>query len=195
MIFSDIKALVLAGGESTRMGMDKGDLVYRQKAQKFHVADMLTACGLDTYISIKNSDPIESEYKFIKDNYAKIGPMGGILTAFETYPTAWLIVGCDYPLLKKDDILKLLISRNLKMDATVYKDKLSNYAIPILGIYEYTMYEKLKNAQMQADFSLNRVLQQNSVNFVEVKGAEFESIDTPEAYQKIKKIIHEQYLP
>jgi len=191
MKFSDIKALVLAGGESTRMGMDKGDLVYRQKAQKFHVADMLMACGLDTYISVKNSEPVENEYKFITDNYAKIGPMGGILTAFEAYPTAWLIVGCDYPLLEIDDILKLLITRDKSMDATVYKDILSNYPIPTLGIYEYTMYQKLKTAQIKAEYSLNRVLQQNSVNFVEAKGAAFESIDTPEAYQKIIKIIHE----
>ncbi len=53
MSWNNINALVLAGGESQRMGMDKGDIIYHQKPQKYHVADMLIRLGIPCYISVQ----------------------------------------------------------------------------------------------------------------------------------------------
>jgi len=193
MRYPDIKALVLAGGESVRMGTDKGDLIYHKKAQKFHVADMLNSLGLETYISVKDAIEPHDAYVFLPDNYCSIGPMGGILTAFENDCTAWLIIGCDYPLLEKSQIEKLLQARNKSNNATVYQNKISGHLIPTLAIYEPKIYPLLKKAQTLGNYSLSRVLQNNSANFVEASCCGFESIDTPEAQHKIIKIINEQY--
>ncbi|MEM9326038.1 MAG: NTP transferase domain-containing protein, partial [Bacteroidota bacterium] len=50
-----IKGLVFAGGQSIRMGRDKGAINYHGKPQREHMADILSEFTENTYLSVRES--------------------------------------------------------------------------------------------------------------------------------------------
>lgn len=89
--------VVLAGGQSSRMGEDKGQLVYRGKSLRDHMHDLLREAGADdVWLSGKGG---------IEDTKA-IGPLGGILACLEAAPDDAVLLFCpvDMPLLSSDTL-------------------------------------------------------------------------------------------
>ncbi|MBL8012560.1 MAG: NTP transferase domain-containing protein, partial [Candidatus Omnitrophica bacterium] len=89
----NIFGLVLAGGQSRRMGRDKSKLVYGQKPQ-FQVAYELLE-GLCNQVFI--SSRLDQEQSLAFGNYPLIvdspsyegrGPISGILSAMKSFPKA-----------------------------------------------------------------------------------------------------------
>lgn len=185
MASGELRALVLAGGKSQRMGTDKGDLIYYKKPQKIHVAKQLENLSLETYISLREDQKQENGYNYIIDSHKEMGPLTGLLSAFETHQDAWLCVGCDYPFLQDLHLKKLLKARDKSMFATVFQDKNSGFLIPTLAIYEASFFEVLKENIARNQFSLLQMLKTNPCTIVVVSGKAFESVDTNQDYERI----------
>lgn len=188
----NIKGLVLCGGASSRMGRDKGDLVYHTKPQKFHVAEMLMRLGLDTYISVNEDQEKTGEYQYLTDRYRHTGPLAGLLTAFEKHATAWLVVGCDYPLLETRHLRLLLSERDPRKTATVFSEETSGFLLPTLAIYEARFLPVLQSGWQSKEYSLRQLLRQRDIKILPVQDQAVRSIDTPAAYAAIKKELHEK---
>ena len=186
-----IKALVLAGGISSRMGTDKGDLVYYKQPQKYHMASMFINLGLETYISVRSDQKKSKEFRYITDQYKNIGPMAGILSAFEQYNTAWLVVACDYPLMAPKHIHQLISQRDRDKAATVFSNHPDGLLLPTLAIYEPSFYPLMKDSLGRKNYSLQDLLKQNPIKTVKTQDRALISIDTPAQYEVIKKKIHE----
>lgn len=184
---SELRALVLAGGQSQRMGSDKGELIYHDKPQKLHVAKQLQKLGLETFISIRDKQDREKGYNYLIDAHTAMGPLSGLLTAYETYSNAWLCVGCDYPLLQVFHLQKLLKAREKSLFATVFQDKKTGFLIPTLAIYEVSFFELLKRNVAEEQFSLQRILKSNPCKIIPVEGDAFSSVDTKKDYDRIKR--------
>lgn len=142
-----IKAIVLAGGKSQRMGVDKSQINYHDNiTQEKYVADICKGLGLDTYIS-KSFNYQHSEvdgYPVIKDRLVDMGPLGAIISAFMTDPNcAWLVLACDLPLINKDSILNLLNHRHISKSATAYRSASQPWPEPLITIYEPRIYERI----------------------------------------------------
>ena len=90
-----LKAFVLAGGKSKRMGSDKSLISYKEDvSQQKYVADLCASFGLETFISKGSaySREVADGYPVIKDRLIEMGPFGAILSAFMTDPNAaWLV--------------------------------------------------------------------------------------------------------
>lgn len=118
-----LKALVLAGGKSTRMGTDKAQLVYHGKPQWQHLCDLLATLGIPTWVSCRP----EQEEAFgtqptIADAFFNLGPLGAILSAFQTDPNAaWLVLACDLPLMDLDTLRYLMDHRAPSSWATCFR--------------------------------------------------------------------------
>jgi len=110
-----LKALILAGGKSQRMGEDKSQIDYHGKPQEIYAADICGGLGLETYISKSHNyegEKIEN-YKVLKDRLVNMGPFGAILSAMMTDPdAAWLVLACDLPYITKEHIELLIDQRN-----------------------------------------------------------------------------------
>jgi molybdopterin-guanine dinucleotide biosynthesis protein A len=97
--------LVLAGGKSTRMGIDKASLRHpdgRTLAER--CGDFLAEAGCsDVYLSLRQDqalpEGINGEVKVLRDDPGQSnGPVSGILAAMNGRPDAdWLVVACDLP--------------------------------------------------------------------------------------------------
>ena len=96
-----INGLVLAGGESRRMGCDKAQLRHGDSSQLEYVADVLGEVVDTVFVSTRASqsgDPVRSRFQQIVDRYDDLGPVAGILSALESHPDSdWLVVACDLP--------------------------------------------------------------------------------------------------
>ena len=100
---------VLVGGRSSRMGVDKALIPYRDGTLAGHVAlAVLAACGNVTLVG----DP--SRYRHlghpvIPDQIAGNGPLGGVVAALTSSNDDWnLIVACDMPNIDADFLRGLI---------------------------------------------------------------------------------------
>jgi molybdenum cofactor guanylyltransferase len=135
-----LKALILTGGKSTRMGTDKSLLNYHGKSQHAYLKETLESLAIPTYISCRE-DQKESFEDTITDKFVGLGPYGAILSAFQQEPnTAWLVVACDLPLLKKEDFEHLLSKRNPLKMATACFNPETNFPDPLFTIWEPKVY-------------------------------------------------------
>jgi molybdopterin-guanine dinucleotide biosynthesis protein A len=138
-----LKALILTGGKSTRMGADKSQLNYHGKSQHEYLKEALERLGMPTYISCRE-DQKENFENTITDKFVGLGPYGAILSAFQFDPNAaWLVVACDLPLLKKEDFEFLKSKRNFSKMATACFNPETNFPDPLFTIWEPKVYQTL----------------------------------------------------
>jgi len=101
MANSPVYGLVLAGGESRRMGRDKALLLRDGQSQLEYVAALLEGAVERAFVSVRQEqqeEPERGRFSTIADRYEGIGPVAGILSAMDEYPDAdWLVVACDLP--------------------------------------------------------------------------------------------------
>lgn len=192
---NDLKlhAVILAGGESRRMGRSKAWLTYHNEPQVLRLYNML--CTFPTlekvWINI-NEWPSEGKIlPIIEDtiNYRNHGPISGILSAYDETNRPLLVMGCDYPLLDAKEIQKLLLQRNRNAKATVFRNEQGFYE-PLFGIYEKEGLELLKHSFDNGNDSLHSFLTSIEVNPLKDFSQEvFKSVDTPEDYVQILKYL------
>ncbi|MES1222484.1 MAG: molybdenum cofactor guanylyltransferase [Bacteroidota bacterium] len=187
--------LVICGGQSSRMGMDKSLLDYYGRPQRYYVYGMLGTLCDEVFISCnkEQAKTIDNQYKTITDvpAYSGIGPMAAILSAFDQYPgTGWLVVGCDYPFITRkalNDFIKSIDRNNIA--AAFYNPKENMYE-PVLAWYSYPALDELKEMFGAGEYSLQRFLKKkNAGKFYPGDEKLVQSVDTAEDYERAKKII------
>lgn len=134
-----IYGLVLAGGKSTRMGMDKSTISYHGIPQRDYLYRLLEGLCDKTYISIRLDQkaglPENMNYILDKDVYR--GPYNGLLSAHMEYPeVAWLVLACDLPLMDTPALSQLLHERNPKSMATAFATRESGLPEPLCALWE-----------------------------------------------------------
>jgi molybdenum cofactor guanylyltransferase len=131
--------LVLAGGESRRMGQDKAALHYHGKSQLRSAFDLLSSVCEHTFISVRSSqcaEPTRAALPQIVDR-AGIGPLAGIGAALEAkQDAAWLILACDLPFLSRAALTHLISRREPTRIATAYRSTLDGLPEPLSAIWE-----------------------------------------------------------
>lgn len=142
-----LKAVILAGGESKRMGLDKSQIVYHKgKNQQIYIADLCKSLGLETYISksIREEQQTIEDFKIIQDRLINMGPYGGIISAMMSDPdAAWLVLACDLPYMNKKTINTLIKHRSSSHDATAYQIDNQEFPEPLIAIYEPAIYQRM----------------------------------------------------
>lgn len=138
-----LNGLVLAGGKSTRMQTDKGSLTYYGQSQRQHTYQLLNTLCNHTYISYADEQSVNREeyLDYITDQYLGLGPLGGILSAFQQQPdAAWLTVACDLPYLSAETLNYLVQHRNPSKLATAFIDPEGKFPEPLITIWEPRAY-------------------------------------------------------
>lgn len=133
--FATIAGLVMAGGQSKRMGRDKALLAFGTST----LLDL--ACGkigsLTNYwhVSCAKGRP-RSGYPCLEDDLENCGPLAGILKALQNAAehdyTGLLVLACDVPLMRID-LLAALIAAHLSAPRPPF---LTLYQNPRSGILE-----------------------------------------------------------
>lgn len=184
----ELYALVLSGGKSTRMGLEKSEIQYFNKPQVIHLADELSKLCKKVFISVEREKDQITAYPQLVDAYHNIGPMAGLLTAFKHYPTrAWLCIACDLPYLTNATIKKLIAERDLRKKATCLMNPQHQSLEPLICIYEPSVIADLRQAKESNQFSLNKILQEQDIcTVLPTNGIELSNVNTLKEMKKAK---------
>lgn len=134
-----IYGLVLAGGQSRRMGQDKALLDHAGKSQLAFSVDLLTSCVDKVFVSTRADQAQDAErrrYNQIVDQNDNLGPVAGILAALSAHPGVdWLVVACDLPNIDKATIQHLLRERDDEHPFTAYISSYDGLPEPLCAVY------------------------------------------------------------
>ncbi len=196
--------LVLCGGSSSRLGVDKSTIDYHGMPQWRYVAWMLSK-GCDEVLVSCNAQQAAGfarDARLLKDTsicaddarFGGRGPMSGVLTAMELRPAvALLVVGCDYPLLEPTDLETLLQARTETCDAVCYQVRSENLDLPFPAIYTPTIRSALVKLFEEGDYSLRTGLKHGRTIRLDPPNPDrLVSANTPEEVSKIQKLVSKQ---
>lgn len=159
--------LVLAGGKSSRMGQDKGNIDYHGKPQREYLADILEPVCKKVFISCRKEQMIESHYPLLFDNYDNQGPIAALMTAFEHFPNvSWLVVACDLAMINNNAIEFLIQNRNTNAIATAFQHPETMQIEPLIAIWEAASYPIVQSYFKNYKKSPFKILKENQVQLV-----------------------------
>ncbi|MDO3641206.1 NTP transferase domain-containing protein [Mucilaginibacter sp. L3T2-6] len=190
-----LNGLVLAGGQSRRMGFDKGSFNWHGKPQRYYAADMLKTFCSEVYISCRTDQQaeIKNDYPSLPDTFAGLGPYGAILSAFRYNPdSAWLVLASDLPLMDEQTLRFLVNSRNISSVATTYKSPQTGLPEPLITIWEPKSYPLLLSFLAQGYSCPRKVLINSECNILNAMNPDaLTNVNTPEEMERIKNLLHQ----
>ena len=132
--------LVLAGGRSTRMRLDKAALAYAARPQLAVAYDLVARHVTRAFVSVRPeqaAEPLRAAFPQVLDGAEGRGPIAGIIAAQARHPgAAWLVVACDLPFLDDATLEALVRARDARRLATAFRSRHDRLPEPLCAIYE-----------------------------------------------------------
>jgi len=186
---TQLHGLLLAGGQSSRMGRDKASLVVGDSglSQAAHALALLQRFCAQTYLSLRDGQDIPCGAEgvpVLRDESAAEGPMAGLLAAFREAPdAAWLVLACDLPFVHAG-LLARLIERH-QMEPTlpfvVFAGATDGRPEPLCAIYGPPAGPILSRYAARGQFSPRRIMIEETALLLEVEDtAALSNVNTPE---------------
>ena len=184
--------VILAGGESTRMGKNKAFIEINGKRIIDRTVSLFREI-FDDVLLVTNTplDYIELKVRIVTDLVPGKGSLGGIYTGlfFSSSPKAFF-VGCDMPFLDRRVIQYFL---SLAQTADIVVQRTKDYWQPLHAIYPRTLLKPIERLLQQGELKIIKTYQGMRVR--EVTGEELKRFDpdlhtlsnfnTPEELKKL----------
>jgi len=162
--------LVIAGGESSRMGEDKGGLNYHGKPQAVFLWEILAEVCRCAFVSVRSAQTNKAPYDdlpVVIDAGPSFGPASALLAARQTRPeAAWLAVAVDLPRLERRTLEALIHARSERAAATLFRHP-DGTLEPLCAIWEPAALALLVERVASGDASPRRCLEAADVEVAE----------------------------
>ncbi len=179
---------ILAGGKSSRMGADKGLLLFEGKPMIQYVIELMQPLFDNLVIVSNNPDYEKLGLEVIPDLIKDIGPAGGIYTALHhSNATLNFIVSCDMPFVTKEAIA--FVVNNINESQIILLENKGKIE-PLFGVYstdcekkwlQLIEQNKIKLQDMVLHFKLKTIAVENNEIFA---ASFFKNINTKEDLNK-----------
>ena len=151
--------LVLAGGESRRMGTDKAALTTGTGISWLESAFvMLEPLCAEVFVSCRHEpkrDALRAQFPWIRDDEPGEGPLTGIVSAHRRYPDKrWLILAVDLPKMVPEALARVV--RQADKCSTVAQS--SRGLEPLCGVYWPDLLSLFAHKYEAGERSIMRVL-------------------------------------
>ncbi|UCE36619.1 MAG: molybdenum cofactor guanylyltransferase [Thermoplasmata archaeon] len=194
--------VVLAGGRSTRYGINKALVQLRGRPLVMWVVMALSEVVDEVILSISSEhDPtkfkevVGRKVVIVKDVQSDLGPVSGLIPSFSEAKGEYVAVApCDSPFIKPE-LYSLLFERAQEHDGAV--PFINNFWEPLHAVYKRKTYvQSLKNAQSQGKFrpvdayaNLNiQKVTEEEVRSIDKELFSFFNINSIEDHKKAEKI-------
>ena len=192
---TNILGLVLCGGQSTRMGKDKGMLKKGDRTWAEIAREKLLALKIPAVVSVNDDQVDEYEKVFsisdlvIDEEFEVGGPLLGLLSAHHRFPDKDIFVlACDIVEMKTE-VMEHLVDR-YAAPATVFKNEY--FAEPLCGIYSHEalaiVLEALQNYELRSHSMMN-ILKLISANTIEIDKSWYQLFNNFNTPIEVKGII------
>lgn len=152
-----ISGLVLAGGESRRMGHDKALISIHGKPAFYHAAELLKNFCETVFVSCRENQDLMSNLVeqptwlkevFDHQEYADKGPLTGLLSCLaqlgmdqnETFTAeipfdGLLVLGCDYRNMTEETLGRLVAVGQMQSRICCYQNHITGFIEPLVAYY------------------------------------------------------------
>lgn len=133
---TQLSGIILAGGKSRRMGVDKGTMMFKGKPFIKHVIEAVKPL-VDEVVIVSNDGAYDvfMETTRVNDEIKNAGPLAGIYSGLRYIKTPYAVVlSCDIPKISKK-VLQLLI-QNMSADDDIIQLKGKEGTMPLIAIYK-----------------------------------------------------------
>lgn len=191
-MIEDVTCIILSGGDSSRMGVNKSLLKYGNSTVIGTISGLMQSLFENVFL-ITNS---ASDYSFLnlnmyKDVYKSKGPLSGIHSGLKhSFTERNFIVSCDMPFLTKETIFEM-IYHNSSKPITVFS--VNSYIHPLPGIYSKSVFPLIENKLVHHDsenrknFKMLNFLQKKYTEIIHTTDRiDFFNLNTPSDYEFLK---------
>lgn len=182
-----LRALILAGGRSRRMGRDKALLpVADGRTLLEQTAALIAPLVPDVRVAVQPGtppDPVRRGFPLLTDPAPDLGPTGGLRAALAADPgAAWLVVACDLPGLTAAALAALVAGRDAAAAGTAFPRADGGGPEPLCAIYEPATLARLRR---RPALSPSALLAANTRLLPVPPGALLASANTPAAWRRL----------
>ncbi len=162
-----VNAIILAGGKSKRMGVDKPLMSFNGETLLERSVMLCKSFFKDVIISSQNPKHQVEDCKIVPDLIEGCGPIGGIHSCLKISDTEWnFVMSVDAPFLEPA-FISLLISETDGYDAVI---PVHNSGIePLLGIYRKRSLLQMEKQIADGNYKMHDLLDHLNVNFVDAQ--------------------------
>ena len=193
--------IILCGGQSRRMGQDKGSMIIQDKPMIKHALSTLNHEINEAIIVLNDEerigkykkfiDPSDYSYEvtFVEDVIKNKGPLPGILTGLENITGEYaLVLPCDSPYVTKNYINTIFneIDKNYQAIVTYHdiEDKLKT-SEPLHSIYNKNIIPVINDLILKDSLRIKGIIEKIETKFVlidnkKILKKEFENLNRPE---------------
>jgi len=160
-----ITGILLAGGQSTRMGTDKALLQIHGKTLLENAIEICrTVCG-DILISSNNPEHEKYGHQIIPDEIKNCGPLGGIYSCLKKSETEWNFVLSIDAAFVPVSFVQFLISETGNFDAVVPVHQ--NGKEPLVAMYHKNCIPEIMKQIELKDFKMHRLFNFLNITFTD----------------------------
>lgn len=194
MIRNDVCAVILAGGQSRRMGFNKALIDVNGRPIISLLIDQVSQVTNRILISSNDS----SSYRFLNfpvvpDHFAGCGPLAGLHAAMRWNDSSlFIVLACDLPNLRAP-LLKSLVSLAEGFDAAIPRTK-DGRAHPLCAAYQRTCLPSIEQALEKGSHKFIEIFLDSALTVRWIGpdegiyiAAELANINTPEDLQRLKR--------
>lgn len=162
MKIENVTAIVLAGGKSSRMGIDKTLLPINRHPFIQHIVKQLEDCFDEIILSTTEDKQNNFSFlpvKIVTDEKTNIGPLMGIISSLNASSNdVNFITACDIPEIDINLIKKML--KHIENHDAVVPQYPNKYIEPIFAIYKKNVQREILKAIDSEIFKIRYVLNQ-----------------------------------
>ena len=194
-------SIILCGGQSRRMGKDKGSLIIKDKPMIKYILSTLNNeideviivlndnKRIDKYMEFINPEDYSYKLKFVEDKIKNKGPISGILTGLENISSEYAIVfPCDNPFVTKNTIQTLFNEITCNIQAVVpYHDPENKLKTsePLHSIYNKNIIPIINEQILNDSLHIKGIIEKIDTKFVlidnkKILKKEFRNLNRPE---------------
>lgn len=188
-MIADCTAIILAGGDSRRMGQDKAMMSFNNQSLIQSVITVMQRLFPVTMLSVRNYRN-EIDLPQVCDMQADGGPLTGLVTTLGRIATPWaFVVACDMPFISPQ-LVEQLAEHRAQQQAVV--PVVQGHLQPMAAFYSASCIPVMRATLSLGDKSLLGVLKNLNVSYIdeaqllnsEVAMRSFIDLDTPQDWAK-----------
>jgi molybdopterin-guanine dinucleotide biosynthesis protein A len=157
--------VILAGGQSRRMGEDKAAMMFEGAPLLTRVARRLSR-AVDELLVIgpQSLASLAPHVRVVEDALPALGPLGGLYTALTATTGACVfLVACDMPFIRPGLVRAMLAFAETRCDADVVALEANGRIQPLHAVYSRECLPAVERALNARDHSLHALLAQLAV--------------------------------
>jgi molybdopterin-guanine dinucleotide biosynthesis protein A len=191
-MITDCTALILAGGDSSRMGQDKAVLLLDGTTLLQRATATMQQIFPKVIVSVRQPRA-EVALQQVCDTEADGGPLAGLVAGLAQVDTQWMFaVACDMPFIQPAVITRMA---ELRGEQQAVVPMISGHPQPLFAFYAKHALPVMREAQTSGEKRVRAVLQQLDVRYVDEaelrdydpQFRSFVDLDTPHDYQAAQK--------